>query len=287
MGDTHVWLGTTDALWTTAANWEPAGPPADTDSIIFDERGQDNCHTFGDLDAVGFVSVIIAKGFKYSLGVSDGKFDPGANAGNAIDTLRVEGGLNNYIEAADGATIAAVYVDTASGSENACNLEGIITTVDIVQGKVTFDTVTCASNIRMQEAAGHKTKLTIGASSTLTNSTIYLEGGQVSTSTTVATVRQTGGKFHLNDASAMTLLEQEGGEFYWNGTGTITAANIHNGLFSTAMADKSKTLTNMSMWEPATVDFSRSHNITFSNALKIFGGRGPRVPVGATLTVVL
>lgn len=59
---TRTWLGTTDANWSTATNWSPAGAPVDGDALVFPSAGA-NKATNNDIPNLDLASLQFAGGY--------------------------------------------------------------------------------------------------------------------------------------------------------------------------------------------------------------------------------
>lgn len=260
---TYVWDGSTDGDTTTAANWTPAGPPGDTDDVIFPawaSQAVDGNADFpaGSASGVGFKSVVIEEGVTYNIGSRATPLelwmDKDSNTG-----LNIGGTGTYFISPKDYEQITI----TEAGSAPADGQYAINITAALLDGTTTGSIhIRCESNQSIGIAAEANTlaevdelyvfggDVTVGVGATLNDASaafpLVISGGILETSCALTTVTQTGGTWtHL--AGAITTPVLSGGTLNYNGSGTITTMTIReDGTFDTSeqVDDASFAITN-------------------------------------------
>lgn len=259
---TYVWDGSTDGDTTTAANWTPAGPPGDTDDVIFPAwatQAVDGNADFpaGSASGVGFKSVTIEEGVTYNIGSRATPLelwmDKDSNTGVWI------GGTGTYfLTPKDYEQITITEAGSAPGDgQFAVNLTGMLLD-NSTTGAVNIH---CESNQSIGIAAEANTAsevdelyisggdVTLGSGVVLNDASsafpVVMSGGTLVSDSPFTTVTQTGGVW-THQAGAVTTITLSG-TLKYNSTGTIgTLTILEDGVFddSQQVNDASFAITN-------------------------------------------
>jgi len=292
--DVSIWNGGTDVKYTTAANWTPAGVPADAAILVFNDQAQGPMTDemiAGDIAAKAH-SVIVDRGFRYHIGSVTEPLEPANGFGTIV--FAGSGTTSSYFRVDAEKTCTRVFIDSPSSKEDVCVLmaDGSYDDIVVRNGKgrlYTGASVTSGGRIRTLGGTGNSSaQFTIDASCTLTGTTLDVAGGRCTTSTTpiTASVRNSGELILADTAGVSTLLEMLGGICYWDAaSSTLAKVEAFGGQLITRSDRQSRVITNMDTYGAAIVDFSiGGYTINFSNAPRVLGDNPIKMPPGLTVT---
>ncbi len=281
------WKGTTDPSFDTAANWSTGSVPANGESWQMDDRAAGNSCLTGMNQAAKTFSSVTLRNFTGNLGASG---DP-----LLMNCTNLFGHGSLARQCYINGTLTNVFADLGNNIETGFVLDSLTVDLEVLRGWVVMTgTRTQAASSRWTLAGGANiefARLDIKQDQDLTtnNTIVEVMGGRCRLYTACDDARLRSGELILHEHSdgtgaALALLEQSGGVFQWYGNGTIAQANLLNGAFACSIEHNvSRTLTNMTMRGNATADFRMATNMTFSNAIKVYGRNGPLVQPGLTM----
>jgi hypothetical protein len=244
----YQWDGSSTGVWATGANWTPSGPPADTDTAIFDFTSASGTAVAGGDNSTTELAVLrIDSTYTQAFG------DNGSPV--IVDATLVEIGRPS-----GGSTAGA-----GSGRIN-LSLPDVVSTVRIYAGKTTGNTDTGKEPIRIKTGANANFMYVTGAArvgvatdsigDTAQFTTISCQHANAtiiaSVGVTLTNWRQSAGTGTL--FGSVTNLLQDAGTVTQFGSGTITAASIGG----TANLNSSGTVTAATVFNGGHLDLSDS-----------------------------
>ncbi len=296
MPDVKVWIDTaTDDDYNVANNWSPAGVPGDGDTLIFNDQALGPMTDNIDAATVGpkAFDVIVDRTFQHYIGASGDAFSTtGSGASICFGTLIFSGsGLTpSYFDANTGDTCTRVVLDTQSASVDVLVLGGAGSWGDFTlrNGKGKFAATTVTGRIQMLGGSTNASSvLNIPAGNTLSGTRTGIVSGRLVCGSAIPDVNVSGGEFVLDGTVGIgTRLEMYGGTTFWDASAssTIVLADIFGGTFTIRKDRIGRTLTNMGVYGSGIVDFSTGgHNVTFSNAPRIYGTNPMKMPQGMSV----
>lgn len=280
-----IWLGSTDTDFDTAANWSPAGVPADGDTLVFNDQSTDGMD--GQAVAAKAFAIIVDRGFAHEIGTTGVPFDPA----NGITTLMFMGSTIKDCFFGESSTITLAVVDTDSAKNDLVNLDGTVTDLVVRSGQALLvgGSVITGSAKVLGGMGGGNGKLTIPAGVTLTNAEMSVKGGELNTSSAMTTCAVDGGLMILDASAGITgWLSVTDGTAWWDAASTIALAEIFGGAFKTRKDRLSRVLTNSNMYGSGDIDFTYGGlTMVLTNPIRAFGDRQPKFPRGASYTAAL
>jgi hypothetical protein len=296
---TYEWLGTTSTAWATGANWSPSGPPADTDTAIFNHRGTAATGVAGsDQSLIELAILRVDSTFVYPFGtdlspvivdatlVEIGRPSNGPTAGahsgrinlslpDVASTIRVYGTKSSTTDSGK----EPVRIKTGANANNlfmtGSGRVGIAT--DAAGDTAQFTTVACLHT---------DATIVVGSGTTLTNwrqeaGTGYLYGA-------LTTWKQDAGTAYQYGSGAITTANV-GGTSYLNSSGTITTLNVYSGGHADLSDSLAKTVTTINLYKGAKLTYDPSV-ITVTNPINLVGCSTEDVtiltPEGLTVAIV-
>lgn len=235
---TKIWVGTdTAGDWSVAANWSPAGVPANDDDVYLVNSSQDV--TAGlDQSAVALASYNQEQSYTGKIGDADNYLQIGASAVNIGQHYGPGSPAGSGRIKLDLGATAAVVVVYNTGSPADSNLPSVrllannaATTIEVRKGSVgiaceTGETTTVGtiteSYVSQQSSDAD---VFVGPGVTLT--TLNKTGGDCVLECAATTVTNEGGDLVTTGSGAITTMHVKGGEVIPNSTGTITTCNIN------------------------------------------------------------
>jgi hypothetical protein len=295
----YQWDGSSTGVWATGANWTPSGPPADTDTAIFDfTSASGTAVAGGDNSATELAVLRIDSTYTQAFG------DNGSPV--IVDATLVEIGRPS-----GGATAGA-----GSGRIN-LSLPDAVSTVRIYAGKTTGNTDTGKEPIRIKTGANANFMYVTGAArvgvatdsigDTAQFTTISCQHTDatinVGVGVTLTNWRQNGGTGNLFNALTNFLQDAGSANHYGSGTigtaniggtanlnssGTITAATVYKGGHLNLMTSLPKTITTLTLEGGAKVSYDPAV-ITITNPIVLSGCTTEEVtiivPEGRTVVI--
>jgi hypothetical protein len=290
------WLGTTSGNFGTAANWSDAAAPVNSDTLIFDYRGNaGNDVNAGLATVLTGLTIYVDKSFTNDIGV--------LNATTAtylvIDGGTVHIGAQSGQGSSSGSSLVMINTGTTAATFNVYDsastssstyyppilIKGTVLTVNQFGGSVgiaalqavaagTAETATLVAGKVTKGAGSIDPSLFLGAG--VTTTALYQSAGTVysRSNQTQTLVEKTGGTYRYDGTGAHTTLTNYGGVVYAEGTGTIT--NLKNGGEMNFSRDpRAKTITNTEIYEGAIMDLRTGaptgtpYSVTFTNGIDL------------------
>jgi hypothetical protein len=284
---TKYWLGTTSTSFNTAANWSDAAAPANSDTLIFNYRGNagNSCTTNLSTILTG-ITLIVDKSYTNDIGVlSDtvatylvldgGTVHIGQQTGQGsasgstllmIDTGSTAATFNIYDSSSSSASIYYPPILLKCASTSIVNMFGGSAGVAALTGE------TATATFKVAKGAGSiDPTLYLGEGVTVTaiyqkNGTVYSRSNQTAT-----LVEKSDGTYRYAGSGATTTLNNYGGTVYSEGTGTIT--NLKNGgTVDFSRDSRAKTVTNCEVYDGSTLDLRTGVglSVTFTNGIDFY-----------------
>lgn len=277
---TYQWTGVSSTVWSTAGNWTPSGPPADTDTAIFDYLGTAAAGVAGsDQSIIELAALRIDSTYVYPFGtdgsplivdaslVEIGRPSNSPTAGthsgrinlslpDVASTIRVYGTKTSSTDSGK----APVRIKTGANANylymSGAGRVGIAT--DSVGDTAQFTTIAC-----LHEQA----TIIVGSGTTLTTwrqeaGTGYLYGS-------LTTLKQDAGVVYQYGAGTITTVSI-GGTAYLNSSGTITTLNVYNGGHADLTDSLAKTVTTINLYKGSKLSYDPSI-ITVTNPINLVG----------------
>ena len=241
-----LWLGTTDTTYHTPANWSPSGAPTASDHVRLSPL-YNNAVAGGNNSGEAIGDFIVENGFAQTIG------DKSTNLKIDPDYFSFDSSGQAFIDLHSAAITAEIRNTASAGTgEHGLNLIcSALTELSVVSGDVGVAAVhnTSATVVTANVSGGD---LTCGEGTTLTTLNIYT--GNATIRCNVTNLNVYGGSVYLEEQAAVTTLNLKGrGVVYYNATGTMTTANIDQGILNCTQVGLARTISTLKINEGSIV----------------------------------
>jgi hypothetical protein len=293
---TRYWVGTTSGNFGTAANWLPSGAPANSDTLIFDYRGNAGTGPNTGLATVlTGLTIYIDKSYTDTIGV----FTDAVQTYLVIDGGTVHVGSQSGQGTASGSSLIMIDTGTTAATYNVYDsastssttyfppilIKGTVITLNQYGGSVgiaalnaDYTAAETATLVAGKVAKGNGSidpSLYLGAG--VTTTALYQSAGTIYSraNLTQTTVERTGGTYRYAGTGAHTTLNNYGGTVYSEGTGTITTLR-NGGTVDFSRDPRAKTVTNCELYEGGIFDLRTGastgtpFSVTFTNGIDLY-----------------
>ena len=273
----HIWDGSTDGDWATAANWTPEGPPGTGDEARIPADASVNIDG-SDQTGTAIDILTIEEGCSITIGDATTALQLSCN-GETNGEIKLAGTGVTYIDLTDVKTVTITEAAASPGS----NLYGMNVTSSASADTYNAPlTIACSSNDSVGIAAHdgeaaefasitvQKGTVQIGDSVTehdgSTAGDVTIHAGDVVTESSIFTLAMYGGTLRAKEG--LNTGNIVGGTLFFRSVETIVNLNVYEATVDFTEDPRARTITNCDVWDGAAIK-DPFQTVTFTNDIDL------------------